>query len=119
MRPIVLINKIDRSDARPDEVLDEILTFCFTKCQRYAIRFSCALCRWTRWLVRCRFEKDERKRFIAAFDLILKHVEPPKFDENAPFSMLATLLDHSPYFGRMLTGRIYSGKAKFNELQSN
>jgi GTP-binding protein len=42
----------------------------------------------------------------------LKHVTPPKFDLNAPFSMLATLLSHSPYFGRMLTGRIYSGRAK-------
>ena len=57
-------------------------------------------------------EKDERKDLSPLFDLILKHVEPPKFDKNGPFKVLATLLDRSPYFGRMLTGRIYSGTAK-------
>ncbi|MFZ9470586.1 MAG: EF-Tu/IF-2/RF-3 family GTPase, partial [Rickettsiales bacterium] len=57
-------------------------------------------------------DKDERKDLSPLFDLILNHVNPPKFEVDAPFSMLATLLDKSPYFGRMLTVRIYSGKAK-------
>ena len=49
---------------------------------------------------------------MTLFDLILEHVKPPKFDDKAPFSMLATLIESNPFFGRTLTGRIYSGVAK-------
>jgi GTP-binding protein len=47
-------------------------------------------------------------------DLILKHVPPPTVDENAPFTMLSTLLERDNFLGRMLTGKVYSGKAKVN-----
>lgn len=113
LRPIVLINKIDRQDGRPDEVLDEIFDlFVSLDANEKQLDFPVlyAVGR-DGWCVRD-LEKDERKDLSPLFDLILEHVEPPKFDTNAPFSMLATLLDHNPYFGRMLTGRIYSGKAK-------
>jgi GTP-binding protein len=57
-------------------------------------------------------EKDERTNLDPLLDLILEKVNPPKFDAEAPFSMLATLLESNPFFGRVLTGRIYSGTAK-------
>jgi GTP-binding protein len=113
LRPIVIINKIDRQDARPDEVLNEIFDlFVSLNANEKQLDFPVlyAVGR-DGWCVRD-MDKDERKDLSPLFDLILEHVTPPQFDSNAPFSMLATLLDHSPYFGRMLTGRIYSGKAK-------
>ncbi len=113
LRPIVIINKIDRSDARPDEVLNEIFDlFVSLNANEEQLDFPVlyAVGR-DGWCV-ADMEKDERKDLSPLFDLILQHVVPPKFDLDAPFSILATLLDRSPYFGRMLTGRIYSGRAK-------
>lgn len=113
LAPIVVINKIDRGDARPDEVLNEIFDlFVSLNANEKQLDFPVlyAVGR-DGWCV-ADMDKDERKDLSPLFDLILKHVEPPKFDLDAPFTMLATLLDHSPYFGRMLTGRIYSGRAK-------
>ncbi len=113
LKPIVIINKIDRQDARPDEVLNEIFDlFVSLNANEQQLDFPVlyAVGR-DGWCVRD-MDKDERKDLSPLFDLILEHVNPPKFDSEAPFTMLATLLDHSPYFGRMLTGRIYSGKAK-------
>jgi GTP-binding protein len=113
LKPIVIINKIDRSDARPDEVLNEIFDlFVALNANEQQLDFPVlyAVGR-DGWCV-SDMDKDERKDLSPLFDLILSHVEPPKFDVDAPFTMLATLLDKSPYFGRMLTGRIYSGKAK-------
>jgi len=113
LRPIVFINKIDRQDARPDEVLNEIFDlFVSLNANEKQLDFPVlyAVGR-DGWCVED-MEKDERKDLSPLFNLILKHVTPPKFDLDAPFSMLATLLENSPYFGRMLTGRIYSGKAK-------
>jgi GTP-binding protein len=113
LKPIVIINKIDRGDARPDEVLNEIFDlFVSLNANEAQLDFPVlyAVGR-DGWCVRD-MDKDERKDLSPLFDLILEHVNPPKFDVNGPFMMLATLLDRSPYFGRMLTGRIYSGKAK-------
>ncbi len=113
LQPIVIINKIDRQDARPDEVLNEIFDlFVSLNANEKQLDFPVlyAVGR-DGWCV-TDMDKDERKDLSPLFDLILSHVNPPEFDSEAPFSMLATLLDHSPYFGRMLTGRIYSGKAK-------
>ena len=113
LKPIVIINKIDRSDARPDEVLNEIFDlFVSLNATEQQLDFPVlyAVGR-DGWCVED-MEKDERKDLSPLFNLILRHVTPPKFDLDAPFTMLATLLDNSPYFGRMLTGRIYSGRAK-------
>lgn len=113
LKPIVIINKIDRNDARPDEVLDEIFDlFVALDANDEQLDFEVlyAVGR-DGWCVRD-LENDEKKNLAPLFDLILEKVSPPNFDENAPFKMLATLLDSNPYFGRMLTGRIMSGKAK-------
>lgn len=113
LKPIVIINKIDRQDARPDEVLNEIFDlFVSLNANEQQLDFPVlyAVGR-DGWCV-TDMDKDERKDLSPLFDLILEHVNPPHFDSEAPFTMLATLLDHSPYFGRMLTGRIYSGTAK-------
>ncbi len=113
LKPIVIINKVDRSDARVDEVLNEIFDLFVTlNASEDQLDFPVlyAVGR-DGWCVND-LEKDPRENLYPLFDLILKHVSPPKFDETAPFSMLATLLESNPFFGRVLTGRIYSGTAK-------
>ena len=113
LKPIVIINKVDRNDCRIDEVLNEIFDlFVALDATEEQLDFPVlyAVGR-DGWCV-ADLEKDERKDLSPLFDLILEHVKPPKFDENAPFKMLATLLDSNPYFGRMLTGRIMAGTAK-------
>ncbi len=112
LRPIVIINKIDRQDARPDEVLNEIFDLfvslnATSEQLDFPVLYAVGRDGWC-----IRELGDEKKDLSPLFDLILEHVNPPKFDLEAPFSMLATLLEYSPYFGRMLTGRIHSGKAK-------
>jgi GTP-binding protein len=113
LKPIVIINKVDRSDARIDEVLNEIFDLFVTlNASEDQLDFPVlyAVGR-DGWCVND-LDKDQRENLHPLFDLILKHVNPPKFDETAPFSMLATLLESNPFFGRVLTGRIYSGTAK-------
>ncbi len=113
LKPIVIINKVDRNDSRIDEVLNEIFDlFVALDANDEQLDFPVlyAVGR-DGWCV-ADLDNDERKDLSPLFDLILKHVEPPKFDDKAPFKMLATLLDSNPYFGRMLTGRIMAGTAK-------
>jgi GTP-binding protein len=113
LEPIVIINKVDRSDARPDDVLNEIFDlFVSLNANEKQLDFPVlyAVGR-DGWCV-TDLDKDERKDLSPLFDMIVSHVNPPQFNQDAPFSMLSTLLSHSSYFGRMLTGRIYSGKAK-------
>ncbi|MFT4718046.1 MAG: GTP-binding protein [Rickettsiales bacterium] len=113
LKPMVIINKIDRSDSRPDAVLDEIFDlFVSLDANEDQLDFPVlyAACR-DGWCVKD-LETDERTDLTPLFDLILEHVNPPKFDDKAPFSMLATLIESNPFFGRTLTGRIYSGIAK-------
>jgi GTP-binding protein len=113
LKPIVIINKIDRSDARPDEVLDEIFDlFVSLDANEEQLDFPVlyAACR-DGWCVKD-LDNDQRDNLNPLFDLILEYVKPPKFDEDAPFSMLATLIESNSFFGRTLTGRIYSGIAK-------
>ena len=117
LKPIVLINKIDRNDARPDEVLDEIFDlFCNLNATDEQLNFPVlyAVGR-DGWCVKDLEDiNKENKDLTPLFELILNHVSAPKVDENGPFSMLATILDANPYVGRILTGKIYSGKGTIN-----
>jgi GTP-binding protein len=113
LKPIVVINKVDRSDARADEVLDEIFDLFVAldaneKQLDFPILYGVGR---DGWCVED-LDKDERKNLHPLFDLILKHVSPPNFDENGQFKMLATLLESNSFFGRILTGRVHSGTVK-------
>jgi GTP-binding protein len=114
MRPVVMINKIDRSDARPDEVLNEVFDL-FASLDAtdeqldFPILYASGRDGW------CTPELDgPRENLHPLLELVLEHVPAPKVDTNAPFTMLSTLLGADPYLGRTLTGKIYSGKAKVN-----
>ena len=112
LKPIVIINKIDRSDARADEVLDEIFDLFVSldatdeQCD-FPVLYSVGKEGW------CTENIEQKGDDLSPlFNTITKHVQPAEFDEQAPFSMLATLLDKDPFIGRLLIGRITSGVAK-------
>ena len=110
LNPIVLINKVDRSDARPDEVHTEIFDL-FDKLGAtdtqldFPTLFSVGR---DGWAVRD-LEKDERKDLTPLFETIISHIPGPKIDVNKPFTMLATTLESDNYLGRILTGKIETG----------
>ncbi|PIZ32861.1 MAG: translational GTPase TypA [Alphaproteobacteria bacterium CG_4_10_14_0_8_um_filter_37_21] len=114
LKPIVLINKIDRSDERHEEVLDECFElFLNLDATDEQLDFKVVYASGRNgWAVMDL--KDERKDVHCLFDLVLEHVPEPNKDKNAPFSMLATTLEADPYLGRILTGRIETGTINVN-----
>lgn len=114
IRPIVLINKIDRQDARPNEVLDEIFDlFCALGANDEQLDFPVLYAVGREgWCTDDPSKKGENLEPL--FNLILKHVPAPKIDDNPNFTMLATTLSANSFLGRILTGKIHSGKAKLN-----
>ncbi|MDD3029159.1 MAG: translational GTPase TypA [Alphaproteobacteria bacterium] len=114
LRPMVVINKIDRSDARPHQVHDEVFDlFAALDATEEQLDFPVLFASGRNgWAV----EKmgDEPKDLKPLFDLILHHVPEPKVDVGAPFKLLVTILEANPYLGRLLTGRIESGVVKTN-----
>ena len=120
LRPIVCINKIDRSDARPDEVLNETFDL-FDKLGAtdsqldFPYLFACGRDGWA-----VRNLTDEHKDLTPLFQLIIDHVPAPdcngtRCQIDAPFSMLATTLEADPYVGRILTGKIESGTVRVGQ----
>jgi GTP-binding protein len=114
LNPIVVINKIDRSDARPDDVHNEIFDlFAALDATDEQLDFPTLYASGRAgWAVTDL--AHERKDLMPLFDLIVKHVKPPVGDTTAPFAMLVTTLENDPYLGRILTGRVHSGIAKVN-----
>ncbi|MGE3335576.1 MAG: translational GTPase TypA [Rhodospirillaceae bacterium] len=115
LRPIVIVNKVDRSDARPHEVHTEIFDlFANLGASDAQLDFPTLFAVGREgWAVRD-LEKDERKDLTPLFETIVKHVPAPNRDKNAPFTMLATTLEFDNFLGRILTGRIETGIAKVN-----
>ncbi|MDR6264799.1 MULTISPECIES: translational GTPase TypA [Rhodobacterales] len=117
LRPIVVLNKVDKQDAEPDRALDECFDlFASLGADDEQLDFpSMYASGRSGW---ADMELDgPRQDLSALFDLILKHVPTPKqlakMDE--PFSMLAVTLGADPFIGRVLTGRVESGTLKTGE----
>jgi GTP-binding protein len=115
LRPIVVINKIDRGDARPEAVVDEVFDlFVALDANEEQLDFPILYASGrSGWCVRDL--EAPRENLHPLLDVILDHVRPPAVDPNAPFAMLATLLDSDPYLGRCLVGRVEQGAASVNE----
>ena len=114
LRPIVIINKIDRSDSRPEAVVDEVFDLFVALDANdeqldFPILYASGRDGW------CVEDLgDERVNLNPLLDRILAHVPKPEVDATKPFAMLATLLDSDPYLGRCLTGRVIQGSAQVN-----
>jgi GTP-binding protein len=115
LKPIVIINKIDRPDGRPTEVVDEVFDLFVALDANdeqldFPILYAAGRDGW------CVKElEDERVNLHPLLDLVLDHVKPPEVDHDKPFAMLATLLDSDTYLGRCLIGRVAQGRAKVND----
>ena len=115
LKPIVVINKADKQDARPDEVLDEIFDLFVSLDASDAQRDFPVLYASGRngWAVK--ELSDEKKDLTPLFELILSYVPEPVCEKDKPFSMLATTLEADKFVGRILTGKIHSGILKVND----
>jgi GTP-binding protein len=114
LKPIVVINKVDRPDARVQEVHNEIFDlFAALDATDAQLDFPTLYASGRAgWAVADLDEPHEN--LMPLFELILAHVPPPEADPAAPFAMLTTTLEYDPYLGRVLTGRIHSGVARLN-----
>ena len=115
LKPIVIINKIDRPDGRPTEVVDEVFDLFVALDANdeqldFPILYAAGRDGW------CVQElEDERVNLHPLLDVVLDHVQQPQVEHDKPFAMLATLLDSDPYLGRCLIGRVAQGSAKVND----
>ena len=115
LRPMVIVNKIDRQDKRPDEVVNEIFDLFVSLDANdeqldFPILYASGRSGW------CVSDlNDESSDLKPLMSLIVEHVPEPKVDEENDFAMLATLLDYDSYLGRCLTGKVISGNAKIND----
>ena len=112
LRPLVVVNKVDKPESRAHEVHDEVFDL-FSALDAddeqldFATLFASAKQGWA-----AADPAGPHDDMAALFDLILKRVAPPMVDATKPFAMLATTLEVDPYLGRLLTGRIESGTVR-------
>jgi GTP-binding protein len=113
LRPIVVVNKIDRPDARPAEVLDEVFEL-FLNLDASDDQLDFPTLYASGRAGYAGLTDDVRDGDLTPlFETIVSHVPSPRVDAG-PFRMLATLLDRDPFLGRILTGRIESGRLSVN-----
>ena len=112
---IICINKIDKPDARVDEVLEEIYDLLIelnaNEEQLYSPVVYCSGRSGTASLD----PKIEGKDMEPLFQTIINHIDPPEGDENGPLQMLVSAIDYNDYVGRIAVGRIERGMIKQNQ----
>ncbi len=115
LRPIVVINKIDRPDARPTEVLNQVFDlFVELDADDATLDFPTIYASGREGIATTDLSipaKDIRPLYEA----ILKHVPPPEVVADAPLQMLTVTLDYSDYVGRIAIGRVFAGKIRKNQ----
>ena len=110
--PIVVINKIDRADARIDEVLNEIYDlFIDLDASEDQLEFPVLYCNARRGLCRTRLDEPDGP-LIPLFEEILRTIPAPTYDPAFPLQLLVTSLDYDDYVGRLLIGRIFNGRIR-------
>ena len=115
LRPIVIINKLDKSDQRANEVLDETFDLFVSLDANedqldFPVLYASGRSGWA--------DKEidgPRKNLNPLLEQIIEHVKPANFDKSKPFAMLSTLLYADSFLGRSLVGRIHQGTAKANQ----
>jgi GTP-binding protein len=115
LKPIVVVNKIDRPDGRHAEVLDEVFDlFVSLDANDEQLDFPTLYASGRNGYAS--YDADRREGDLTPlFEKIVEHVPAPNLDVDAPFSFLATLLDRDNFMGRVLTGRVQSGTLKVND----
>ncbi|MDR0695198.1 MAG: translational GTPase TypA [Holosporales bacterium] len=116
LNPIVVINKIDKSDARVSETLDEVFDlFVALGASDTQLDFPIIYASGRNgWAVRD-LDKDNREDMAPLLETIIEHVPNASILENEPFKMLVTMLEYDQYLGRILTGKVLSGIVRIND----
>jgi len=115
LRPIVIINKLDKADQRANEVLDETFDLFVSLDANeeqldFPVLYASGRSGWASKEV-----DGPRENLHPLLDLIIEHVNPAELDKNKPFAMLSTLLYADSFLGRSLVGKISQGTAKANQ----
>ncbi len=115
LKPIVIINKLDKADQRANEVLDETFDLFVSLDANedqldFPVLYASGRSGWATKEI-----NGPREDLKPLLDLILSHVKPTVTDKNKPFAMLSTLLYADSFLGRSLVGRIAQGTAKANQ----
>ncbi|MGA9119498.1 MAG: translational GTPase TypA [Bacteroidota bacterium] len=109
LKPIVVINKIDRKDARPHQVLDEVFElFLSLGANDKQLDFPTVYCIAKQGIAKKEMDQ-ESTNLEPLFEAIVEHVPPPPGDTASPFQMLVTTIDYNDYLGRLGIGRIHRG----------
>jgi GTP-binding protein len=114
LRPIVVLNKVDKPDAEPDRALDEVFDlFAALDADEDQLDFPHLYASGRAGWADAELD-GARKTLDALFNLIVRHVPPPRQLKHADedFRMLATTLGSDPFIGRILTGRVEAGRVK-------
>jgi GTP-binding protein len=115
LKPIVLVNKVDKPDARPGEVINEVFDlFAALDASDEQLDFPILYGSAKEGWIAENAEGPKDQGMGPLFDLVLKHVAPPQVEEGS-FRLLGTILEANPYLGRIVTGRITSGSIKPNQ----
>ena len=114
IKPIVVVNKVDRQDARADEVHTEVFDLfaalgATDEQLDFPMLYASGRQGWADEVL-----DGARKDLAPMFDLVLRHVPAPALDPDAPFGMVASILDYDNFLGRVLTGRVEQGTARLN-----
>jgi GTP-binding protein len=115
LRPVVAVNKVDRPDARPQEVVNAVFDlFAALDASDEQLDFPILYGSGRDGWMASSPESPQNGGLAPLFDLVLDHVPPAKV-EQGPFRMLGTILEANPFLGRIITGRITSGTVKSNQ----
>jgi GTP-binding protein len=115
LRPIVVINKIDRPGARPGEVVNMVFDlFCELQANDDQLDFAIVYTSAKMGYAKLDME-DQSDNMEPLFETIINNVRPPEGNPEAPFQMLVTNIDYNDYIGRIATGRIFNGKITAGE----
>jgi GTP-binding protein len=118
LKVIVVINKIDRKDARPDAVLDEIYDlFIDLDAGEEQLDFPYLYAVGREGIVK-KTLTERRDNLHLLFETILDEIPAPQFDPKEPFQMLVSDLGYSDYLGRLAIGRVFNGNAQFNDIMA-
>jgi GTP-binding protein len=113
LKPIVVINKIDRKDARPHEVLDLVFElFLSLGAKDHQLDFPTVYCIAKQGIAKNELDQ-ESVNLVPLLDAIVQHVPPPRGDTVSPFQMLVTTIDYNDYLGRLGIGTIHRGTIRF------
>jgi GTP-binding protein len=115
LKPIVVINKVDRPDARPSEVANEVFDlFAALDATEEQLDFPLLYGSAKQGWMASSPTGPNDQGMAPLFDLVVRHVAPPTVEEG-PFRMLGTILESNSYLGRIVTGRIFSGSIRPNQ----